>query len=158
MNIDKRQVYMDHAATTATRPEVAEAMLPPYMTGHFGNPSSLYDLAKASRTAVEKAREQVAAAIGAAPKEIYFTSGGTESDNWALKGVAFAKKAKGGKHIITSVIEHHAITHTCAWLEKQGFSVTYLAVDQYGMVDPPRMLRQPLPPRDDSYQCDDGKQ
>ncbi|GAB7017129.1 cysteine desulfurase NifS [Methanogenium cariaci] len=134
MNIDKRQVYMDHAATTATRPEVAEAMLP-YMTGHFGNPSSLYDLAKASRTAVEKAREQVAAAIGAAPKEIYFTSGGTESDNWALKGVAFAKKAKG-KHIITSVIEHHAITHTCAWLEKQGFSVTYLAVDQYGMVDP----------------------
>ncbi|KAF1075948.1 cysteine desulfurase NifS [Methanogenium sp. MK-MG] len=134
MNTDKRLVYMDHAATTATRPEVAEAMLP-YMTGHFGNPSSLYDLAKASREALEEARERVAAAIGAEPKQVYFTSGGTESDNWALKGVAFAKKEKGS-HIITSVVEHHAISHTCEWLEKQGFSVTYLPVDRFGMVNP----------------------
>ncbi|WAI02575.1 cysteine desulfurase NifS [Methanogenium organophilum] len=125
---------MDHAATTATRPEVAAAMVP-YMTGHFGNPSSLYDLARVSREAVAAAREQVAAAIGAEPKQIYFTSGGTESDNWALKGVAFARKAKGN-HIITSAVEHHAISHTCVWLEKQGFSVTYLPVDRYGMVDP----------------------
>ena len=122
MNTDKRLVYMDHAATTATRQEVAEAMVP-YMTGHFGNPSSLYDLAKVSREAVEEAREQVAAAIGAEAKQIYFTSGGTESDNWAIKGVAFAKKAKG-MHIITSPVEHHAISHTCEWLEKQGFTVT----------------------------------
>ncbi|WP_274925078.1 cysteine desulfurase NifS [Methanogenium marinum] len=134
MNTEKRLVYMDHAATTATRVEVAEAMVP-YMTGHFGNPSSLYDLAKDSREAVDAARVQVAAAIGAAPKEIYFTSGGTESDNWALKGVAFAKRSKGN-HIITTAVEHHAISHTCAWLEKQGFSVTYLPVDRYGMVDP----------------------
>ena len=134
MNTDKRLVYMDHAATTATRPEVAEAMVP-YMTGHFGNPSSLYDLAKVSREAVEEARERVAAAIGAEAKQIYFTSGGTESDNWAVKGIAFAKKEKG-THIITSVIEHHAISHTCGWLEKQGFSVTYLPVDRFGMVNP----------------------
>jgi cysteine desulfurase len=134
MNTDKRLVYMDHAATTATRPEVAEAMVP-YMTGYFGNPSSLYDLAKVSREAVEEARERVAAAIGAEAKQIYFTSGGTESDNWAVKGIAFAKKEKG-THIITSVIEHHAISHTCEWLEKQGFSVTYLPVDRFGMVDP----------------------
>ncbi|WP_278154942.1 cysteine desulfurase NifS [Methanogenium sp. S4BF] len=134
MNTEKRLVYMDHAATTATRPEVAAAMIP-YMTGTFGNPSSLYDLAKASRNAVDEARERVANAIGADPKEIYFTSGGTESDNWAIKGVAFAKKAKG-THIITSVIEHHAVSHTCEWLEKQGFSVTYLPVDRFGLVDP----------------------
>ncbi len=125
---------MDHAATTATRQDVAEAMVP-YMTGTFGNPSSLYDLAKVSREAVEKAREQVAVAIGAEPKQIYFTSGGTESDNWAVKGIAFARKAKGN-HIITTVIEHHAISHTCEWLEKQGFSVTCLPVDRFGMVDP----------------------
>lgn len=134
MNTEKRQVYMDHAATTATRPEVAEAMVP-YMTGHFGNPSSLYDLASASREAVDAAREQVAAAIGAEAKQIYFTSGGTESDNWAIKGVAFAKRAKGN-HIITTAIEHHAVSHTCEWLEKQGFLVTSLPVDKFGMVDP----------------------
>lgn len=134
MNTEKRLVYMDHAATTATRPEVAEAMVP-YMTGTFGNPSSLYDLAKVSRDAVDEARERVAASIGAESKEIYFTSGGTESDNWAIKGVAFARKAKGN-HIITTEIEHHAVSHTCEWLEKQGFSVTYLPVDRYGMVDP----------------------
>ena len=134
MDREKRLVYMDHAATTATRPEVAEAMVP-YMIGTFGNPSSLYDFAHASREAVDEARKRVAAAIGAEPEEIYFTSGGTESDNWALKGVAFAKRAQGN-HIITSAVEHHAITHTCEWLEKQGFSVTYLPVDRCGMVDP----------------------
>lgn len=134
MDTEKRLVYMDHAATTATLPEVAEAMVP-YMIDTFGNPSSLYDFAKTSREAVDKARGRVAAAIGAEPKEIYFTSGGTESDNWALKGVAYAKKEQGN-HIITSAVEHHAISHTCEWLEKQGFTVTYLPVDRYGMVGP----------------------
>lgn len=134
MNTDKRLVYMDHAATTATRPEVAAAMVP-YMTGAFGNPSSLYDLAKVSRKAMDEARERVATAIGADSDEIYFTSGGTESDNWAIKGIAFAKKAKG-THIITSAIEHHAVSHTCEWLTKQGFRVTSLPVDRFGMVNP----------------------
>ena len=134
MNTEKRLVYMDHAATTATRPEVAAAMVS-FMTITFGNPSSLYDLAKVSRTAMDEARERVAMAIGADPKEIFFTSGGTESDNWAIKGIAFAKKAQG-THIITSVIEHHAVIHTCEWLEKQGFSITYLPVDCFGIVDP----------------------
>ncbi|MDD3407528.1 MAG: aminotransferase class V-fold PLP-dependent enzyme, partial [Methanomicrobium sp.] len=118
-----RMIYMDNAATTPVRPEVVEAMIP-YMTQNFGNPSSLYDVAKISREAVAKARSQVAAALGAQPKEIYFTSGGTESDNWAIKGVAFANRDKG-KHIITSSIEHHAVSYTCGWLEKQGFEVTY---------------------------------
>lgn len=134
MNTEKRLVYMDHAATTATRPEVAAAMVP-FMTSTFGNPSSLYDLAKVSRTAMDGAREEVAVALGADPEEIFFTSGGTESDNWAIKGIAFAKKAQG-THIITSVIEHHAVSHTCEWLKKQGFSVTYLPVDCFGMVNP----------------------
>lgn len=134
MDTETRLVYMDHAATTATRAEVAAAMVP-YMTEQFGNPSSLYDVAKVSRAAVGRAREEVAAAIGAEPDEIFFTSGGTESDNWALKGVAFAHRGKGN-HIITSAVEHHAISHTCEWLETQGFAVTYLPVDGYGMVDP----------------------
>ncbi|QSZ66177.1 cysteine desulfurase NifS [Methanofollis aquaemaris] len=127
-------IYMDHAATAPTHPEVVKAMLP-YFTEQFGNPSSLYEIAARSKEAVARAREQVAAALGASPREIFFTSGGTESDNWALKGVAFAHKNKG-THIITTVIEHHAVLHTCEWLEKQGFSVTYLPVDRYGMVDP----------------------
>lgn len=134
MDTEMRLVYMDHAATTATRAEVAAAMVPS-MTEKFGNPSSLYDFAKMSREAVARARGQVAAAIGAEPEECFFTSGGTESDNWALKGVAFANREKGN-HIITSAVEHHAITHTCEWLETQGFAVTYLPVDGYGMVDP----------------------
>lgn len=132
--VSDRLIYMDHAATTATHPEVVKAMLP-YFTEQFGNPSSLYEIAARSKEAVTHAREQVAAALGASPREIYFTSGGTESDNWALKGVAFANQKKG-THIITTVIEHHAILHTCEWLEKHGFSVTYLPVDRYGMVDP----------------------
>ncbi|MBP2145317.1 cysteine desulfurase [Methanofollis sp. W23] len=132
--VSETPIYMDHAATTATHPDVVTAMLP-YFTEQFGNPSSLYEIAARSKEAVAHAREQVAAALGASPREIFFTSGGTESDNWALKGVAFAHQKKG-THIITTAIEHHAILHTCEWLEKHGFSVTYLPVDRYGMVDP----------------------
>ncbi|MBN2735218.1 MAG: cysteine desulfurase NifS [Methanomicrobiaceae archaeon] len=134
MEDNKRIVYMDNAATTPLRPEVVDAMIP-FMTENFGNPSSLYDIAKISREAVAKARSRVAAAIGAQDKEIYFTSGGTESDNWAIKGVCFANCDKG-MHIITSSIEHHAVSYTCEWLEKQGFEVTYLPVDKYGMISP----------------------
>ena len=131
---EERLVYMDHAATTPTDPEVVRAMTP-YLTSNFGNPSSLYRIAREAREAVELARQKVAAAIGANPAEIYFTSGGTEADNWAIKGVAFANRNKGN-HIITSAIEHHAVLHPCQWLEKQGFSVTYLPVDADGRVDP----------------------
>ncbi|WP_209691712.1 cysteine desulfurase NifS [Methanomicrobium sp. W14] len=131
---EEHMIYMDNAATTPVRPEVVKAMVP-FMTQNFGNPSSLYTIAQVSREAVSKARGQVADAIGADPKEIYFTSCGTESDNWAVKGAAFANKNKG-KHIITSSIEHHAVSYTCGWLEKQGFEVTYLPVDKYGLIDP----------------------
>ncbi|MDO8840847.1 cysteine desulfurase NifS [Methanocalculus sp.] len=131
---EKRLIYLDHAATTRTHPDVVSAMLP-YFTEHFGNPSSLYDLASASRTAIEDARKKVATAVGAVPEEIFFTSGGTESDNWALRGVASAY-GKKGRHIITSAIEHHAILHTCEALEREGYEVTYLPVDEYGMVQP----------------------
>ena len=129
-----RLVYMDHAATTPTRPEVVEAMLP-YFTERFGNPSSLYAVAREAKEAVEEARGRVAAAIGAKPEEVFFTSGGTEADNWAFKGVATANRKKGD-HIITSAIEHHAVIHTCQSLEKQGWRVTYLPVDEFGRVDP----------------------
>lgn len=130
----RRLVYMDHAATTATAPTVVEAMLP-YFTDHFGNPSSVYGIARQSKAAIDEAREKVARVLSAKPEEIYFTSGGTEADNWAIKGIAFANKQKGN-HIITSAIEHHAVLHTCQYLEKMGFEVTYLPVDEYGMVDP----------------------
>ena len=131
---EKRTIYMDNAATTPVHPEVLEAMLP-YFTERYGNPSSVYSLARESRKAVEEAREKVAKAIRATPGEIFFTSGGTESDNWAIKGCAWASGKKGG-HIITSSIEHHAVLHTCQYLEKNGFSVTYLPVDEYGLVNP----------------------
>lgn len=127
-------IYLDHAATTCTRPEVVEAMIP-YYHDHFANPSSIYRIARESRVAVERAREQVAWALGADPAEVYFTSGGSEADNWAIKGVAFANRKKGN-HIITSQIEHHAVLHTCQFLEKEGFEVTYLPVDQEGLIDP----------------------
>jgi cysteine desulfurase len=130
----KRIIYMDHSATTYVRREVVEAMAP-YHTEHFGNPSSIYSIARESKQAIDAARAQVAKALGAEPDEIYFTSGGSESDNWAIKGVAFANRKKGN-HIITSAIEHHAVLHTCQFLEKEGFTVTYLPVDQYGLVDP----------------------
>ena len=126
------RIYLDNAATTAVSPEVLEAMLP-YFTQCFGNPSSIHSTGRDARRAVDAARRQVAAAIGAQPPEIYFTAGGSESDNWAIKGTAFAKRSKGN-HIITSAIEHHAVLHTCAWLEKQGFEVTYLPVDEFGRV------------------------
>jgi len=127
-------VYLDHAATTPTRPEVARAMLP-YFSERFGNPSSLYALAREAKEAVEEARGRVAAAIGAAPEEVFFTSGGTEADNWAIKGVAAANRKKGD-HMVTSSIEHHAVLHPCRALDKQGYRVTYLPVDEFGRVEP----------------------
>jgi len=131
---EKRIVYMDHSATTYVRKEVLDAMIP-YYTEFFGNPSSIYSITRVTKKAIDTAREQVAKALGAEPDEIYFTSGGSESDNWAIKGIAWANRKKGN-HIITSSIEHHAVLHTCQYLEKEGFTVTYLPVDQYGLVDP----------------------
>ena len=131
---DQRPVYMDHAATTFMKPEVIAAMAP-YFSRHFGNPSSFYRFARESREGVEEARTRVATALGAEPEEVFFTSGGTEADNWAIKGTAAALR-KRGDHIVTSAIEHHAVLHTCRALEKQGFSVTCLPVDGYGRVDP----------------------
>lgn len=131
---EKRFVYMDHAATTFTKPEVAESMLP-FLKENFGNPSSLYSIGREGKEAIEAAREQLAKALGAKPGEVYFTSGGTESDNWAVKGTAFSRRKKG-KHIITTPIEHHAVLYPCEYLESQGFDVTYLPVDRYGLVDP----------------------
>lgn len=131
---EKRFVYMDHAATTFTKLEVAESMLP-FLKENFGNPSSLYSIGREGKEAIEAAREQLAKALGAKPGEVYFTSGGTESDNWAVKGTAFSRRKKG-KHIITTPIEHHAVLYPCEYLESQGFDVTYLPVDRYGLVDP----------------------
>ena len=128
------RIYMDNAATTRVKPEVLEAMLP-YYGEVFGNPSTIYYYGREAHKALDHARQQVAAASGADKDEIYFTSCGTESDNWAIKGAAFAHQKKGN-HIITSVIEHHAVLHTCGWLEKHGFEVTYLPVDEYGRVNP----------------------
>lgn len=130
-----RFVYADNAATTPVSKHVVEAMLP-YMTEHYGNPSSLYSIGQTAHRAIEKARTQVASAIGADSREIFFTSCGSEADNWALKGCAALGAKKGKKHIITSKIEHHAILHTCAALEKEGFSVTYLDVYENGIVKP----------------------
>jgi cysteine desulfurase len=132
-------IYLDHAATTPIDPEVLEAMTP-YLKEKFGSASTLYSLGREARDAVEQARASVAQLIGARPEEIYFTSGGTESDNWAVFGVA-AAKANKGKHIITSKIEHHAILEPCHWLEKHGYSVTYLPVDSNGFVDPDELRR-----------------
>lgn len=130
---NKKSIYLDYAATTYTKPEVVEEMMP-YFTEQFGNPSSVYTFARKSKSAVEAAREKVAKAIGANTDEIYFTAGGSESDNWALKGIAFANKKKGN-HIIISAIEHHAMLHTCDFLKKNGFEITYLKVDENGFVD-----------------------
>ncbi len=126
-------IYMDNSATTPVKKEVLEEMLP-YFTEKYGNPSSIYSLGSQSKVAVEASREKIAKAIGANSREVFFTAGGSEADNWALKGVAFANRKKGN-HIITSKIEHHGILHTCQYLEKQGFRVTYLDVDEYGIVD-----------------------
>ena len=126
-------IYMDNAATTSTAPEVVSAMLP-FFTEYYGNPSSVYNFAQKSKMAIEDAREIIADSIGAAKSnEIYFTGGGSESDNWALKSAAFGLRNKGN-HIITTKIEHHAILNTCAYLEKNGFEITYLDVDSDGFV------------------------
>uniref|UniRef100_UPI0025801818 cysteine desulfurase family protein n=1 Tax=Methanobacterium sp. TaxID=2164 RepID=UPI0025801818 len=124
--------YMDHSATSPVNPEVLKEMLP-YFTESFGNASTLYALGREARTAMEKAREQVASLIGAQPEEVYFTSGGTESDNIAIKGTASKLKNKGN-HIITSDIEHPAVEETCKYLEKNGYQVTYLPVGEEGIV------------------------
>ena len=129
----KRIVYMDNSATTFTKPEVLEEMIP-YFTNNFGNPSSMYKMSDITKKAIAVAREKVAKAINAEPQEIYFTAGGSEGDNWALKGIAFANRNKGN-HIITTSIEHHAIIHTGQFLERNGFEVTYLPVDEQGFVN-----------------------
>ncbi len=138
-----RTIYLDNAATTRVYPEVFEAMTP-YFTEDYGNPSAIYSFAQGAREAVDAARKTIAASIGAKPEEIYFTGGGSESDNWALKATAEAYAAKG-KHIITSKIEHHAVLHTAQWLEKQGYEVTYLDVDENGIVDL-ELLKQSIRP------------
>ena len=128
----KKIIYLDNAATTKTAPEVVDAMLS-YFTEFYGNASTIYDLGNHSKNAMNEARDIIADALGARGEEIYFTAGGSESDNWALKATAEAYKSKGN-HIITSKIEHHAILHTCEWLEKQGFEVTYVDVDENGVI------------------------
>ncbi len=132
MGEEKRLIYLDNAATTRTAPEVVEAMLP-YFSELYGNPSSVYEFSQKSKEAITGARETIAKCLGAKTGEIYFTAGGSESDNWAMKAAAEAYRGKGN-HIITSKIEHHAVLHTGAWLEKQGFEVTYLDVDENGTV------------------------
>ncbi|HJB83674.1 MAG TPA: cysteine desulfurase NifS [Candidatus Mediterraneibacter intestinavium] len=129
-----KMIYLDNAATTKTAPEVVEAMLP-YFTENYGNPSSVYGFASANKEVITRQRETIAGVLGAKANEIYFTAGGTESDNWALTATAEAYASKG-KHIITSKIEHHAILHTCEYLAKRGYEVTYLDVDENGLVDP----------------------
>lgn len=133
--MEKQFVYADNAATTKISPEVLNAMYP-YLTEEYGNASSIYSLGRNAKKAIEASREKVAKAIGADPSEIYFTSCGSEADNWALRGTCHRLKAKGKKHIITSVFEHHAILHTCQALEKEGFEVTYLPVSSLGIVCP----------------------
>ena len=128
-----RSVYMDYSATTYVKPEVLEEMLP-YFTNKFGNPSSFYGISRETKMAVDKARGQVAKALNADLNEIYFTGGGSEADNWAIKGIASAHRKKGN-HIITTKIEHHAVLHTCEYLEKNGFEVTYLDVNEEGFID-----------------------
>lgn len=128
-----RRVYADNAATTAISKHVLDSMMP-YLTEHFGNPSSLYGVGQVAHKAVEEGRAKVAAALGAEPTEIFFTSGGSEADNWAIRGVAHMMAPKGKKHLITTKFEHHAVLHTMARLEKEGFEVTYLDVHENGIV------------------------
>lgn len=128
----EKLIYLDNAATTALKPEVFEAMKP-YFLENYSNPNSIYTFAQQSKKAVDEARETIAALIGAKPNEIYFTAGGSESDNWAIKGCAEAFASKG-KHMITTKIEHHAVLHTCEYLEKKGVEVTYLDVDEDGRI------------------------
>ena len=143
MGEEKRLIYLDNAATTRTAPEVVEAMLP-YFSELYGNPSSVYEFSQKSKEAITGARETIAKCLGAKTEEIYFTAGGSESDNWAMKAAAEAYRGKGN-HIITSKIEHHAVLHTGAWLEKQGFEVTYLDVDENGTVKLEELKKAILP-------------
>lgn len=131
--MEKRFIYADNAATTAVSKRVLDAMLP-YMTEHFGNPSSIYKLGRDAERAVTEAREKIAAAFGCSASEIFFTGGGSESDNWAIRSAVLRMGAKGKKHIVTTNFEHHAVLHTCEFLEKQGCEVTYLPVDENGFV------------------------
>ena len=140
----KRFVYADNAATTQVSPQVLEAMKP-WLLEQYGNPSSIYSIGRQARTAVETARRQVAAALDCEPNEVYFTSGGSEADNWALKGTAHLLAKQGKRHLITTNFEHHAILHTCAALEKEGFEVTYLPVDSKGLVTA-EQVRQAIRP------------
>ncbi|RAQ98198.1 cysteine desulfurase NifS [Thermogemmatispora tikiterensis] len=135
----ERLIYLDHAATTALDPRVLEAMLP-YLTSDYGNASSIYTLGRRAMQAIDRAREEIAAILNCRPTEIVFTGCGSESDNLAIKGVALAARNKG-QHIITSSIEHHAVLHTCHYLERFGFNVTYLPVDEHGLVDPEAVER-----------------
>ena len=128
-----RNVYMDYSATTYVKPEVLEEMMP-YFTEKFGNPSSFYGISRETKRAIDSAREKVAKGLNCLPDEVYFTGGGSEADNWAIKGIASAHKKKGN-HIITTKIEHHAVLHTCQYLEKHGFEVTYLDVDSEGFIN-----------------------
>lgn len=128
-----REVYMDNAATTKIKPEVLEVMVS-CLENEYGNPSSIYKIGRSSKKVLEESRETIAKAIGATSRELFFTSGGSESDNWAIKGIADAQKNKGN-HIITTKMEHHAVLHPCEYLEKNGFEVTYLDVDEHGLVD-----------------------
>lgn len=139
MALTNKLIYMDNAATTPVRPEVARAMMP-FFTEYFGNASSIYELAQQSRGSLDDARRGVARSLGCRASEIVFTSGGTESDNAALKGVAFALR-NVGNHIITTAIEHHAVLHACHQLEQFGFEITYLPVDEYGLVEPEDVAR-----------------
>jgi cysteine desulfurase len=131
---DEETIYLDHAATTPVDPRVVEAMLP-YLSTHFGNPSSLYAQARTTRGALDTAHSTVAEALHARPSEVIFTSGGSESDNAAIKGVVWALRERGN-HVITTAIEHHAVLHTCSWLERFGVETTYLPVDGQGLIDP----------------------
>ncbi|MDU5720865.1 MAG: cysteine desulfurase NifS [Clostridium butyricum] len=128
-----KNVYMDYSATTYVKPEVLEEMMP-YFTEKFGNPSSFYGISRDTKRAIDTAREKVAKGLNCLPDEVYFTGGGSEADNWAIKGIASAHKNKGN-HIITTKIEHHAVLHTCQYLEKNGFEVTYLDVDSEGFIN-----------------------
>ena len=133
--MEKRYIYADNAATTRVSDEVLQTMLP-YFTEHYGNASSIYEKGRYAQKCIEEAREDIAKCINAKPNEIFYTSCGSESDNWALKSTCERLKSRGKKHIVTSVFEHHAILHTCQYLEKQGFEVTYVPIDEYGYVNP----------------------
>jgi cysteine desulfurase len=141
--MSNRNIYLDHAATTPVKSEVLEAMLP-YFSSKYGNASSVYSIGRESKKAIEESREKVAQAIGAQAKEIFFTGSGTEADNWAIKGAAYSNRQKGN-HIITTAIEHHAVIHTCQYLESDGFKVTYLPVDENGLVTPEQVAEAITP-------------